>query len=105
MAGEALLVMKDGSRRSVSLVKDFRVLYLGGRSTASERLDLDQVKSVDFESAATREKGDHPWRAQNRRSCEGAVVVTQSSFPQGQIRAQPLAEVFDGCNAGASGRS
>ena len=45
-AHDALFVMKDGSQRRLSLVKDFRVLYLGGTGVA--RVDLAQVKSVDF---------------------------------------------------------
>ena len=45
-ANDVLFVMKDGSQRRLSLVKDFRVLYLGGLGAV--RLDLTQVKAVDF---------------------------------------------------------
>ncbi|HTA47278.1 MAG TPA: hypothetical protein VK789_32770 [Bryobacteraceae bacterium] len=47
-AGEVLFVMKDGTQRRLSLVKDFRVLYLAGHLGGAERLDLAQVRSVDF---------------------------------------------------------
>lgn len=49
---DALFVMKDGSRRRLSLVKDFRVIYLAGERGGADRLDLAQIKSVDFTSAA-----------------------------------------------------
>jgi len=43
--------MKDGTQRRLSLLKDFRVIYLGGQSGAG-RLDLAQIKSVEFMSAS-----------------------------------------------------
>jgi len=47
-AANALLVLKDGTTQRVSLVKDFRVLYLGTASGGTEKLDLGNVKSVEF---------------------------------------------------------
>jgi hypothetical protein len=45
----ALLTMKDGSRRRVDLLKDFRVLYLSRPSGVDEKLDLSKIQSIDFE--------------------------------------------------------
>jgi hypothetical protein len=45
---DALFVMKDGSQRRMSLIKDFRVLYIAGRNGAPEKLDLGKVKSIEF---------------------------------------------------------
>jgi hypothetical protein len=44
----ALLVMRDGTQQRMSLVTDFRVLYLANRSRNSEKLDLAKIKSVEF---------------------------------------------------------
>lgn len=44
----ALLVMKDGTRRRISLVTDFRVLYLVNPSRSPEKLDLTKIKSLEF---------------------------------------------------------
>ena len=45
---EALIVMKNGAERRVSLVKDFRVLYLANRTLSPEKLDLGKIKSLEF---------------------------------------------------------
>lgn len=44
----ALFVLKDGARQSMSLVKDFRVIYVLDESGRSQRLDLAEVKSLEF---------------------------------------------------------
>ncbi len=44
----ALFLMRDGTQKRVSLVGDFRVLYLRNESGAPEKLDLAKVKSVEF---------------------------------------------------------
>jgi hypothetical protein len=47
----ALLVLKDGTTRRLTLIKDFRVIYLYNRSSGSqneEKLDLACTRSVDF---------------------------------------------------------
>jgi hypothetical protein len=41
---EALFVMRDGTQRRLSLLNDFRVLYLA----PGEKLDLAKVKSIEF---------------------------------------------------------
>jgi hypothetical protein len=46
---DALLVMKDGAEHRVSLVTDFRVLYLGNSFRNSEKLDLAKIKSLEFQ--------------------------------------------------------
>jgi hypothetical protein len=45
---DALLVMRDGTQRRMSLVTDFRVLYIANRSRNSEKLDLAKIKSLEF---------------------------------------------------------
>jgi hypothetical protein len=45
---DALFVLKDGTERRLSLLTDFRVLYLTNESRASEKLDLAKVKSIEF---------------------------------------------------------
>ena len=44
----ALLVMKNGTERRMTLVTDFRVLYLANGSRSSEKLDLAKIKSLEF---------------------------------------------------------
>src|SRR5579863_6977569 len=41
----ALLVMKDGTRQRISLITDFRVLYLADQSRSPMKLDLTKIKS------------------------------------------------------------
>jgi hypothetical protein len=48
---DVLIVMKNGAARRVSLVKDFRVLYLANRILSPEKLDLGKIKSLEFLSA------------------------------------------------------
>ncbi len=43
----ALLVLDDGSEETLSLLNDFRVLYLDDPSS-SRRLDLSAVRSIEF---------------------------------------------------------
>lgn len=45
---DAWIVMKNGTARRVSLVTDFRVLYLANRSATAEKLDLGKIKSLEF---------------------------------------------------------
>lgn len=45
---DALLTMRDGTRRRQSLGTDFRVLYLDGPHGGTEKLDLSSVTSVQF---------------------------------------------------------
>jgi hypothetical protein len=45
---DALFVKKDGTEQRLSLVKDFRVLYLANRLGGAEKLDLTKVKSIEF---------------------------------------------------------
>ncbi len=47
-ANDALFVMKDGTRRRLSLVTDFRVIYLENQGAGTEKVDLEKVKSVEF---------------------------------------------------------
>ena len=49
-ATDALFVLKDGTARRRTLIKDFRVLYLANRLGGNERLDLATVRSVEFRS-------------------------------------------------------
>lgn len=44
----ALLVLKDGTTRPLTLLNDFRVVYLDSRSGGAEKLDLSRVRSVEF---------------------------------------------------------
>ena len=46
--GSALLVLKDGTARRLSLVKDFRVLYLANPSGSTKKLDLADIRAVEF---------------------------------------------------------
>jgi hypothetical protein len=45
---DALFVMRDRTSRRMSLLTDFRVLYLAKRLGGSEKLDLAKVQSVEF---------------------------------------------------------
>jgi hypothetical protein len=45
---KALFILKDGGRLQMSLVADFRVLYLLDESGRSQRLDLGEIKSLEF---------------------------------------------------------
>jgi hypothetical protein len=47
---DALFVLKDGTQRRMSLLTDFRVVYLGDGSRA-EKLDLAKVRSIEFLAA------------------------------------------------------
>lgn len=45
---DALFVLNDGTERRLSLMSDFRVLYLANPLGGREKLDLARVKSVEF---------------------------------------------------------
>ena len=47
-ADDALFVRKDGTEQRLSLMQDFRVLYLANRNGGTEKLDLTKVKSLEF---------------------------------------------------------
>jgi hypothetical protein len=50
-ADSALLVLKDGTTRRLTLTNDFRFIYLDNRSGAKgkeEKLDLARTRSVEF---------------------------------------------------------
>ena len=47
-ASDALFVWKNGTSRRLSLVNDFRVLYLANRLGGKEKLDLAKVRTVQF---------------------------------------------------------
>jgi hypothetical protein len=47
-ATDALLVLKDGTQTRLSLVNDFRVLYIANRFGTPDRIDLANVRSVEF---------------------------------------------------------
>ena len=47
-AGDALFVLKDGRSHRMSLINDFRVLYLANQLGGTEKLDLATVRSVEF---------------------------------------------------------
>jgi hypothetical protein len=50
-ADNALLVLKDGTTRRLTLSKDFRVIYFDNRSGDAQRLDLARTRSVEFIAA------------------------------------------------------
>ena len=45
---DALFVMRDGTQRRLSLMTDFRVLYITNPSRGAEKLDLATVRSIEF---------------------------------------------------------
>lgn len=47
-ARDALFVMKDGTSRRMSLLYDFRVLYLASRLEGADKVDLGKLESVEF---------------------------------------------------------
>jgi hypothetical protein len=49
---DALFVMKDGTERRLTLVSDFRVLYVSGGKGA-EKLDLGKIRSLEFADSGT----------------------------------------------------
>ncbi len=46
--GDVLFILRDGKERRMSLLTDFRVLYLTNTKGASEKVDLTKVKMVEF---------------------------------------------------------
>jgi hypothetical protein len=49
-ATEALFVGKDGTTRRMSLLYDFRVLYLANYLGGPDKIDLSKLRSVEFAS-------------------------------------------------------
>jgi len=47
-ANSAVFVMKDGTRQRLSLITDFRVLYLEEGKTKSQKLDLSKIQSLQM---------------------------------------------------------
>ena len=45
---DALFVFKTGTSQRMSLITDFRVLYLANRLGGTERLDMARIKTVEF---------------------------------------------------------
>ena len=43
-----LLVLKDGTEQKLSLVRDFRVLYVTNSSGGTEKLDLMTIRSIEL---------------------------------------------------------
>jgi len=54
----ALFLMRDGAQRRLSLVTDFRVLYLGSGPGSPAKLDLGKVRSLQFISQAPTTERD-----------------------------------------------
>jgi hypothetical protein len=46
--GNAVVVLKDGSKRSVSVVPDNRVLYVIGADGRTQKVNLGRLKSIEF---------------------------------------------------------
>jgi hypothetical protein len=47
-ANSALFIMGDGSQKRLSLITDFRVLYLNEGNTKSQKLDLSKIQSLEM---------------------------------------------------------
>src|SRR5205807_1615652 len=45
---DALFVLKSGTQKRMSLVTDFRVLYLANQLGGTQKVDLAKVRSVEF---------------------------------------------------------
>jgi hypothetical protein len=45
---DAVLVLKNGMEKRISLLKDFRVLYIATENSGKEKVDLAKVKSLEF---------------------------------------------------------
>ena len=45
---DALFVMKDGTERRLAFVSDFRVLYVSSPSGRTEKVDLAEIRSLQF---------------------------------------------------------
>jgi len=52
-AGCATFIRKDGAVQRLTLLPDFRVLYLTGADRSTEKLDLAQVRSLDFATSGS----------------------------------------------------
>ncbi len=50
--GSALFVMKDGTQQRLSLIPDFRVLYLAGGNTKGRRIDFSRIQSLQIMGSA-----------------------------------------------------
>ena len=51
-ANSALFVMKDGTQKRLSLITDFRVLYLQEGSAKPQKLDLSKIQSLQMVESA-----------------------------------------------------
>ena len=51
-ASTAVFVMKDGTQQRLSLITDFRVLYLQEGSAKPEKLDLSKIRSLQMMESA-----------------------------------------------------
>ena|SRR5215813_605843 len=51
-ANSAVFVMKDGTQQRLSLITDFRVLYLQEGSTKPQKLDLSKIQSLHMVESA-----------------------------------------------------
>jgi hypothetical protein len=51
-ASSAVFVMKDGTQQRLSLITDFRVLYLQEGSAKPEKLDLSKIRSLQMMESA-----------------------------------------------------
>jgi hypothetical protein len=51
-SADALFVLRDGSRRRLSFVPNFRILYLDTLLGIGEKLDLSSVQSLEFSPAS-----------------------------------------------------
>jgi hypothetical protein len=51
-ANSAVFVMKDGTRQRLSLITDFRVLYLQEGSAKPQKLDLSKIQSLQMVESA-----------------------------------------------------
>jgi hypothetical protein len=49
---DALFVMKDGTERRLTLMPDFRILYVSSPSGRVEKLDLSKIQSLEFVGSA-----------------------------------------------------
>src|SRR5580698_5166012 len=51
-ADSVLLVLKDGTTRRLTLINNFRVIYLDSRAGGADKLDLVRIRSLEFIAAS-----------------------------------------------------
>ena len=81
-ASDALFVLKDGTSRRMSLVNDFRVLYLANSLGGTDRLDLAKVNALEFlrrDDSAEREPA-YAKSAHLEGQVKSATYFNASSF-------------------------